>query len=106
MHILLILGIAVALGAAIWNMRAATQAGNGADWRTNRDGLRPPGSSQGFILLSMIAPAALIALGAFGAPLLASLAGVLAYAIAFAVLTLRERRRAETYYRGNVGIGS
>jgi len=103
MHILLILAIAVAMATGFWNVRASTRAGQGANWRTNRDGLRAPGSSQGFMLLSMVGPTLVIALAAFGAPLVASLAAGFAYAIAFAALAIRERRRAETYYRGNVG---
>ena len=103
MHILLILAIVVAMAIGFCNVRASAKAGRGADWRTNRDGLRAPGSSQGFMLLSMVGPTSVIALAAFGAPLLASLAGGLAYSIAFAALAIRERRRAETYYRGNVG---
>lgn len=66
MHVLLILGIAIAMGAGLWNMRAAMRAGRGADWRTNRDGLRAPGSSQSFTLLSMVGPTVIIALAAFG----------------------------------------
>ena len=106
MHILLILGIAIAMGAGLWNMRAAMRAGRGADWRTNRDGLRAPGSSQSFTLLSMVGPTVIIALAAFGVPLLVLLAAGLAYALTFVVLAVRERRLSETYYRGNVGVTS
>ena len=103
MQILLILGIAIAMSAALWNMSAAMRAGHGADWRTNRDGLRAPGSSQSFTLLSMVGPTIIIALAAFGAPLITLLIAGLAYAITFVVLAVRERRRSEVYYRGNVG---
>ncbi len=101
MHVLLILGIAVTMTTGFWNMRASTRAARGADWRTNREGLRAPGSSQGFVLLSMIAPAAVIALAALGASLPALLVAGLAYALTFAWLAVRERDRAETYYRGH-----
>lgn len=106
MHVLLILGIAITMGAGLWNMRAAMRAGRGADWRTDRDGLCTPGSSQGFTLLSMVGPTVIIALAAFGVPLLALLSAGLTYAIAFVLLAVRERRLSETYYRGNVGITS
>lgn len=103
MHILLILAIVVAMATGFWHVRAATKGGQGANWRTNRDGLRAPGSSQGMMLLSMVGPPVIIALAAFGAPLVASLAAAFAYSLAFAALAIRERRSAETYYRGNVG---
>ena len=44
----------------------------------------------------------LIALAVFGASSTAVLSAGLAYAIGFAVLADRERRRAVSYYRGNV----
>lgn len=106
MHLLLVLGISIAMAAGFWNMRAAMRAGRGADWRANRDGLRAPGSSQSFTFLSLIGPALIIGMAAIGVPLLTLMMAGLAYAIAFVALSVRERRRSETYYRGNVGITS
>jgi hypothetical protein len=54
----------------------------------------------------MVGPTVIIALAAFGVPLLALLSAGLTYAIAFVLLAVRERRLSETYYRGNVGITS
>ncbi|OMJ33410.1 MULTISPECIES: hypothetical protein [Sphingomonas] len=104
MNIMLIVGIGIVAAFAVgyWNLRAVTRAGRGADWRTNRDGLRAPGTSQDFNLLHMVSWPVLIALVVFHASPTAVLFAALAYAVGFAALADRERRRAITYYRGNV----
>lgn len=102
MNIMLFLGIVVAFAVGYWNFRASFRAGRGADWRTNRDGLRVPGTTPSFNMLHLVACSVLLALLVFGAPLTAVLAAALAYAVAFAALADRERRRAIIYYRGNV----
>ena len=104
MNIMLILGIGIVAAFAVgyWNFRATIRAGRCADWRTNRDGLRAPGTSQDFNRLHMISWPVLIALVVFHASPTAVLLAALAYAIGFAALADRDRRRAIVYYRGNV----
>lgn len=102
MTVLLSLATVVAIAVGYWNLRASFRAGRGADWRINRDGLRPPGTTPSFNMLHLVACSVLLALVVFGAPLTAVLAAALAYAVAFAALADRERRRAIIYYRGNV----
>ena len=100
MLVALIIADVALMATAIWNIQASLRAGRAADWRTDRTGLRPPGSSFGLSLLSMVLPAGCMVVVAFGASLPAALTGILAYSIAFAALSVQERRRAETYYRG------
>ncbi len=106
MDILLILAIVAALAVGLENFRASLRAGRGADWRVNRDGLRAPGTSQSFTRLHLLAWPVLIALVAFGASSTAVLIAALAYAVGYAAMADRERRRAVSYYRGNPNPGS
>ena len=106
MTIVLILAMIVAFAVGYWNFRASFRASRGADWRINRDGLHAPGTSGDFTRLHMVFWPVLIALAVFGASSTAVLSAALAYAIGFAVLADRERRRAISYYRGNILEGS